>query len=453
MNKDLERYDLSEPAHRFTAPVLTRTQTSASLLLKAKQMIALREPDLEITDADLFTFSAVISNQKIDSYSTKMALNSLTNYAQDANEGVAFLDSHSSHNRIGYSLSGTLQEVGDPAPDYPRVTADFYTVRGLQLGALDTDNFIKGLQFGLIRDVSIGFKEGEGFQYTCSICGESLWSWDCMHIPGVEYEISDNPEEDPTDQGVRQEICFSWVQNARLSEVSAVYDGATPDAMIIKAAREQRAGRIKPDVLQMLERAYRIVLPATSKKFAGSDIRSDEDNMSEPIPSGTPDNKLLIAGTEVRGIVKGVGIAVAEDTGITDAVNKLADEVRRLKPMEAQAAEGKKLRGILIEDALKEGARAGGKSFDRDAKTKMLEGLDVDTIGELRATWKNIGDATFVGKKRVSADDPDAVGKEETVEGEDEEVDPKADPKPAQTVEDDDDDDASGIPDDAFGGV
>ena len=195
-----------------------------------------------------------------------MAESSLKNYAADADEGVAFLDSHDHRQRMGYSLSGTYDGAEEP-----RVIAEFYTVRGLNLADLPTDNFIEGVQYGLIRDVSIGFKEGEGFQYTCNICKLNIFSWDCEHIPGFEYEVyaGSGAESDPTGDDEPELVrCFAWIENARLSEVSAVYDGATPNAMIIKATRELRGGRLRAETRKILEATYRIQLPESQSNSA-----------------------------------------------------------------------------------------------------------------------------------------------------------------------------------------
>lgn len=401
--KGLEEFDVDLPNIHIRVPILPATQTaqrSAQAGTSAKQ----RFPAVDVPEDRLFTFSAEISNHQLDSWHTRMAESSLRNYAEDAAIGVAFLDSHMHHQRIGYSFGGTYED------EAKRVLADFYTVKGMTLGNMSTDAFIEGVNFALIRDVSIGFKEGEDFKYTCSICGQDIFSWDCDHMPGRTYTVAEDPQADPGQSDEREVMCFAWIENARLSEVSAVFDGATPNAMILaKATREVRGGRLKPDVQQMLERTYRFEIPKTAKQFPG--ITTTERKVTimpndTPAPtSGAPDNKML--EREVAFELRTAGVAVPDGTSILDAAKAAAAEVQRLRPLETQATEGQKLRAQLVEDTLAEGVRAYGNDFQREAKKTMLDKLDVDAISEMRASWKALGDTKLSGGRR-SVEAPDA---------------------------------------------
>lgn len=369
--------------------------------LKSRIMIEGVEPD------QVFMFSALISNSQIDSYFTRMSESSLRNYAEDANAGVAFLNSHN-HNQlpVGYSISAKYEEGTNDDETYPRVTAEFYTVRGVNINGLPTDEFIKGVQFGLIRDVSIGFSGGT---YICGLCGRDYFDWDCTHIPGVEYTVIDNPEDDPEDQIERTETAFVWVEDARLSEVSAVFDGATPDAMIIKAEREMKQGRLKPETKNFLERRYRIELKTpTLISVERSNEKEKETMNGDGKTSGAPD-KFATLTVEARYAAKAVKLDVADDAEPSTIINKMRDEILRLQPFESQAAEAKVLRDAIIADAMKEAIRAhtGDTSFDAEATKKMLESLPADSVRSLSGSWKEIADAKLAGKTRQSQDNPD----------------------------------------------
>lgn len=363
----------------------------------------------EIPTEELYTFPGECSNQNLDTYWTRMADSSLRNYAVDAAEGVSFLDSHQHHQRLGYSYGGRFVEENGIS----RMTADFYTVRGLKLGNLATDDFIRGVETGLIRDLSIGFKVGEGFLYRCGICGRDMMhDWDCEHIPGVTYSVTENPEDEPDSQRRENQIAFAWIENARLSEVSAVFDGATPDAMITKATRELRGGRLQPKVQRMLESAYRIELPRSAKRFPGfesNDDRENEDMSEKGAASGAPD-KLL--EREVAIEARAVGLDVKDGASVQDVVESFRKEIERLKPLEKEAIEGRSLRKALVDETLAEGVRAFGDKFNAEGKRTMLDSLDVESITEMRASWKEIGDKNFTGGRR-SEDDPAAKDKEE----------------------------------------
>jgi len=173
-----------------------------------------------------FFFSAAISNGELDCYYTRMATSSLQNYAADADAGVSLQDSHWEWRLgLGRSLTGKYEKAGESE----QVIADFYTVCGIKFNDATyqtTDDFINAIRAGIAKDVSIGFHGGE---FVCSVCGLDMWSWDCWHIPGLEYDIKDKNGD-----VIRREEAFAWVAKARLAEVSVVYKGATPGAAILK---------------------------------------------------------------------------------------------------------------------------------------------------------------------------------------------------------------------------
>lgn len=81
--------------------------------------------------------------------------------------------------------------------------------------------------------------------------------------------------------------------------------------------------------------------------------------------------------------------------------------VAKLKSLEPQAAEGAEYRTALIEEALKEGVRAHGASFNRDTYLNTLKSLPLDSIRVMRDDWKKSATAVLPGGRR-SADNGDA---------------------------------------------
>lgn len=219
-----------------------------------------------------FVFAAEISNTRLDSYYTHMALSTLRNFAQGANEGVAFLDSHDGRKLpIGYSLSGTFEEQGE----FGRVLAEFYITPGINFGGqhsfASTDDLIRAIKTRVVRDVSVGFYGG---RYICDLCHQPYyggWMDDhyCPHIAGWEYEIE-------ADGQIERVTCTVTIHDSKLSEVSAVFDGATPGAMILKAEQEAAAGRLQPEQVRFVERQYRMKL--TSSGFAVPDTERSYDD-------------------------------------------------------------------------------------------------------------------------------------------------------------------------------
>lgn len=409
MNEDLLTYDLELPPLRRIGHILRHSAEQVKAGQKAIEAIRALRPTFDgASPEDVYTFPAVISSKRLDSHFTRMAESSLKNYADDARTGVAFMNSHK-HGELamGYSYDGRLEGDGNTAPeaDTPQVLADFYLIRGLNLNGLPTDEMIKGIQTDMIRDVSIGFCGGD---YICSICGQDLFDFECRHYPGMEFEVVDNPQADPEDQTTTTRTCFAWIENANLSEVSAVFDGSNPDAMILKAQQRMRAGKMDSKTLLFLEKRYRINIKEPIRIVNQLDKENDM-NGDGNTKSGAPDNKLNEASVEARYAAKAVGLVIDEKDDVLSIVRKMGAEIERLQPLAVDADQGRELRKALIDEAVKEAVRANGKDagFSEENTRKLLESLDVVTIRELKSSWTKIGDAAFKGGKRVTQDNPD----------------------------------------------
>ena len=250
--------------------------------LMALIMKRARDPSI-FTEHPPYTWQAEASNSTLDAYMTRMDTASLKNYARDASAGVMFLDSHDKR-QLGYGQSirgefiASAKEVDGRAPndrDPARVLMDFYTIPGLQLGRVSSDSFIAGVQAGIVSDVSISFLPE---RFECNLCGKDpfdWWSMECMHAPGAYYDEGGKAVVTPRTKGAVQ--AFAWVRNARLSEVSAVFDGATPGAYIQKANFLAEAGEISRRTATMLERQLRVRLPSMPMSGAGHRV---EDGMA-----------------------------------------------------------------------------------------------------------------------------------------------------------------------------
>jgi len=338
-----------------------------------------------------FFWPAEISSNRLDAYYTRMAPSSLRNYAAEAAAGVSFQNSHAV-DKLGFgrSLTGAYSEEGELA----RVLAEFYTIPGLRLHDVSTDDFILGVRAGLIRDVSIGFYN---CTFRCSICGRSIWDYECPHIPGVKYA-----KRNDLGETVGEELAFAWVDDAHLAEVSAVYDGATPGAAILKAQQEADGGRLRPEVAQLLEARYRgLRLMRQAWPGSGAGGRG-----GEPV-----DLEKLIA--DVRG-----ALGVAADADLVAAVRLANDEAKRLQAEVARlqtceqrategaqriaelsplAEDGRQYRADLVAAALAEGVRALGNQFAPDTYRAILDAAPLETIKRMRDDWRVVGDQVLPG--------------------------------------------------------
>lgn len=402
--------ELDLSALTFAAPArVSARQSTPELRAAAAARVAL-DPSVFDSHPPYF-FRAEISNTRVDSYFTHMdAETTLANFARDASAGVAFLANHNSYRLpFGRSLEGALL----PGAELTRVEADFYTIPGLSVDAQNTsDQVITGMRAGIVADVSVGFSFDAGGMFRCDICGNDVMNWAaCSHYPGMTYEIKG------PDGVIRQQLATATVLNARLSEVSAVYDGATPGAVILKAQSAAERGRVGLDVERMLAQRYRINLPGRRLLVPGADVKGQGD-----MPAENPEQEQQRAAELETPAAEAVAVSVAiadlravlgdemraSAEGALESVRALAEREtasaarvaeleRQIATLEPIAAEGRAARDELLESAITEGVRAFGATWDAEQHRKMLGALPLATVREMRAAWQQLGDARLTG--------------------------------------------------------
>lgn len=326
---------------------------------------------------ELFLWDAEISNDLLDSHFTHMSESTLGNYASDAEKGVAFLKGHDWRSLpIGYSVSGELEETSKKK----RVVAGFYTIRGLA----DTDDLIRRMQGGLVRDVSVGFHGG---RMVCDLCGQDFW--DCRHFPGLKYETKEGDT-------VKTELATFTIEDANLSEVSGVFDGSTPEAMILKAQRFAKTGRLTRMETEILGQQYRIKLP-DNYKSVGVSIPKENKKMDE---------KDL---ERVRKAVVGIGGFTEEtarsldETSVVGTIETLSQVVRNMQPA---TNDGIQYRKDLVAEALAEGVRAQGADFDSVTYQTVLESSPLAVVKRMKEDWKKVADKVLpAGRASVNGDE------------------------------------------------
>jgi hypothetical protein len=427
MTTELRQVSLEEMAMTYGATVLgekarKRAENAVTLATaqenvtvsfaanSQEQMLAVLR-DHHVLDAEILTeappyfWPAEISSSRRDSYDTAMdPETTLKNFVEDSINGVAFCDSHT-HSELAFGRSFAAIFIPQIASDDEsiispaRVIAGFYTLAGLKLNRVSTDDLIKGIRGGLTKDVSVGFKPGNGFMYRCSICSRDMMrDWDCEHIPGFTYETT----IEATGQVVSR-VAIAWIVNARLSEVSAAYDGATPQAMILKATLEAQAGRLPASARSFIESRCRLQLPARRASLSG--ISEKESRMEKTKEQLAAETRAAETHTQnltlVRSVLKQLKLDETESLEVAEGVEKLRSEVVRLKPL---AEERDALRKEIIDEALAEGGRALGDDFKEAEQRSLLELLPTSAIKTQRSNWASQAKGKLKGS-RASSDD------------------------------------------------
>ena len=327
-----------------------------------------------------------ISSTRLDSYFTHMMASTLQNFAQEAQEGRSFLDSHDGGKLgLGYTFGGELALEGDNA----LAVANFYTVPGIRFGGqhsfASTDDFIKAVEARIVRDVSVGFHGG---RWVCDICGGDYFRYSqCSHFAGVEYEQTGE------DGVTKRTLATVGIHDAHLSEVSAVFDGATPGAMIRKAQAGVRDGQLKGEALAFLEQRYRVPLLSTPDNWRGVDLPKDKPGNSAGRDKSAAGGRNSLGDSTMETVELNIdAIRAALGVGMTDnpiesadnalaLMRKVAKELARLTPL---ADDGRAYRDDLVAQALAEGVRAQGEGFPQETYRAMLTDAPLDHIKQIR---------------------------------------------------------------------
>jgi len=200
------------------------------------------------TKDSVFVFQMEISNDLLDSFGTRMDPDTtLKNYADDFREGLSIQNSHNTDELpLARSFWADLERrgsAGDPRdPERTAVVAKVYIPRGINVTGVATDDLIRAIEAGVVRDASVHFDDSATYQ--CSICGGDMYEREssCVHVLGATYN------------GKRAQ---ALIVDAHAVEGSLVYDASTPMAMIQKAERMAAAGKLDARQVDRLERLYR----------------------------------------------------------------------------------------------------------------------------------------------------------------------------------------------------
>jgi len=351
-----------------------------SLLQKVKD----RALDPSVFDTHRpFFWPGQISSSRWDAYDTRMAPSTLRNYAAEAEAGVAFLRNHNSNeDPTGYTFQGVF--TGAQGDGIARVDAMFYA-----LEAPDTAGYIAKIKAGVVRDLSVGFYGG---QWICSLCNRDMHQWmgpdSCPHLLGMSYPTLDADGKVQKDAPAR--IARATIEGAHLAEVSGVYDGATPGAMVGKARSLAAEGHLTQRLTAAVERRYHIYLPEPSQRWAGATLsgQASEACVTPASPVVTPpvaDHDPIVE--EVRAVLTEWGLdeSVRSTALPGEVVRVLAAEIHRLRPL---VDAGTAYRAELIAEALDEGVRASGDTFTREIYRGLLQTAPLESIKRMRDDFR-----------------------------------------------------------------
>lgn len=342
--------------------------------------------------AEIFTFSGNCSNDRMDSHFTRMdPLTTLRNYADDLKNGVSLQEGHNVYvNPYGRSYDGEVTTMGDESGLSNAVRGSWYIMRGVTANGNKTDDTIRQIKAGIVRDMSVGFSGGS---YRCGSCGKDLWNSDCPHIPGLEDENG--------------RISFAWIVDARLREVSTVYKGSTPGAYIDKAREYVKQGQMEMDKVHQLEQRFNVRLDdgsrsfyiAEKKKGAGSNM-----DLLEQMRTAIKENKIEkrsiyeLLGTEGEKFRQPDDIAIRNELG--DAAT-----IDGVKKMKEEAEQGRQYVTDLVDKAVEARVRAQGEGFKSEPYKNMLSrSADIEYIKSEIESYDAMTAERFTAGRQTEAD-------------------------------------------------
>lgn len=359
----------------------------------------------QVEASEIFTFSGNCSNDRMDSHFTRMdPVTTLRNYADDLKNGVSLQEGHNVYvNPYGRSYDGEVTTVGDESGLSNAVRGSWYIMRGITANGNKTDDTIRQIKAGIVRDMSVGFAGGS---YRCGSCGKDLWNSDCPHIPGLEDENG--------------RVSFAWIVDARLREVSTVYKGSTPNAYIDKARDYVKQGQMEMDKVHKLEQRFDVRLDdgsrsfyiAQNKKGAGANM-----NVIDQLRSELKDNKIEKRAVYDLLTAEGEKFRQPDDIAIRNELGDAAS-VDGVKKMKEEAEQGRQYVTDLVDLAVKARVRAQGEGFKSEPYKNMLSrSADIEYIkSEIEAYDAMAGERFTPGRQ---TEQENLNGRQQAAGGED----------------------------------
>lgn len=352
----------------------------------------------------------VIENLMIDtlptSYYSRIDESLLRQFERDTLLGIPLLKGHDDSTLpLGRSFDGYIKYDDIDGAIVPTLYGWFYIPRGYSSDGNNTDDIIKGIQLGLIRDTSVGFVASD---MICSICGNDIRDFmNCPHWPGEKYD---------------DETCYVIMKNGYLIEDSIVYSGAAPRAHILSAGQYETSKEynipipnlklVSPqaNVLGTFSKSsgamYFVSNPQyiRSLESEGNSLESITGEMQEQVVQEQAEqeesqgqvqqeiNDVANEEFQLDELVIQLDAKKAEITQLQAEITKLQAEVEQLKAQNAELNSYKVIaeqyKDDLVNDAVKYAVRLMGNAFDADAFKTFLSNMSVDAIKAQKDAYK-----------------------------------------------------------------
>lgn len=342
---------------------------------------------------DVFVYQGIISSDAMDSYYTKMdAETSLRNYANDLKAGTPLMTYHeTSQSPIGRSFDSSIDVKEDGKTV---VRGLFYIVRHTKINGESTDDLIRQIETGTLTEMSVGFG-GINLWYKSSYDGKDIY--ESRYYPGDKDENGN--------------LVYYYIMDATLREVSLVYKGACPDAVVERIRNDLPNMEDAERQIQKYETRFnvRIDMP---KQRSKEGKRMNIEEITRAVEKGDLQRGELLKALKVDAITDGQR-SILKELGEDASI----ETVRSLKE---KAEIGERAFEEKLDELVK--ARVAiGQEFDQEKYKEQMRSMDVDFIEDQTRLFEDIKKAEFKpGRQTQKQNDEDgkAVFVSESYKGE-----------------------------------
>lgn len=348
---------------------------------------------VQLSAEDVFVYQGIISSDAMDSYYTKMdAETSLRNYANDLKEGTPLMTYHeTSQSPIGRSFDSSIDVKEDGKTV---VRGLFYIVRHTKINGESTDDLIRQIETGTLTEMSVGFG-GINLWYKSSYDGKDIY--ESRYYPGDKDENGN--------------LVYYYIMDATLREVSLVYKGACPDAVVERIRNDLPNMEDAERQIQKYETRFnvRIDMP---KQRSKEGKRMNIEEITRAVEKGDLQRGELLKALKVDAITDGQR-SILKELGEDASI----ETVRSLKE---KAEIGKRAFEEKLDELVK--ARVAiGQEFDQEKYKEQMRSMDVDFIEDQTRLFEDIKKAEFKpGRQTQKQNDEDgkAIFVSESYKGE-----------------------------------
>lgn len=360
---------------------------------------------------------------------------------EDADKGVSLMLNHNWSQvgvqsiPIGKVFSGEIRGGTQDGEENALFVQQYILRDDSKVDGYSKNDIINLIETGIIADTSVGWGTTRD-SYKCSICKNNYYSGDCRHWQGQKYIVNEQTEEVKTCIVEAYAPTEKHAGNNVLMENSVVFDGAYPNAVIQSAAgnvidtpngqmnflNEKEdveensiitAYSFKDDVVLMYqkntEKGGKTNMQGEENKEKLSNDNLVEEEVVKEQEVIIEEQEVDVQETQVESEETEV-LATSENSVIIksyfsdeEIMDIFGTEKVSKEKVISLLKEGKEYREKTIEEALSNGVKLLGNSFDKESFEITFNNLEVNKIKDLSEAWKKQSDEMF-SEERISQD-------------------------------------------------